>query len=103
MLQLNPLDRPSVHTILEKDIIKKNLGFVLNNSLRKFEESLPGLNNSKKLSRESSSHRKILQKKSLYSLSSSMLTNKNTNTTMKSGYDSMKMVEMKQSYPILQE
>ena len=63
MLQINPQDRPSVHSILEKPIIKKNLENVLNNTLTKFEETLPNLNNSKKLSRGSSSHRKILDKK----------------------------------------
>lgn len=55
------------------------------------------LNNSKKLSRESSSQRKILHKKSSCSLSSSMLTHKNnTNTNSNcinnSGYDSMKII-----------
>ena len=50
MLHLNPEDRPSVHSILERDFIKKQLGDVVKNTLRKYEESR-GFNNSKKLSR----------------------------------------------------
>jgi hypothetical protein len=80
MLSLQAQDRPSAHSILQLDFIKKKLNEVLENTLRKYEEAmqLPGL---EKQRTSLSNHRLLSQKRSFSSLSnSSMLTPKNTNT-----------------------
>jgi serine/threonine protein kinase len=80
MLSLQAHDRPSAHSILQLDFIKKKLSEVLENSLRKYEDSIqiPML---EKQRTSQSNQRLLSQKRSFSSLSnSSMLTPKNTNT-----------------------
>jgi serine/threonine protein kinase len=98
MLSLQAHDRPSAHSILQMEFMRKKMGEVLENSLRRYEESIqmPIL---EKQRTSLSNQRLLSQKRSFSSLSnSSMLTPKNTNTL-----NNTKIVEMKQSYPILVE
>jgi len=79
MLSIQAHDRPSVHSILKMDFIKKKLSEVLENSMKKYEETqIPSLLRN----RASFSNQRLLsQKRSFSSLSnSSMLTPKNTST-----------------------
>ena len=95
MLSLQPHNRPSVHSILQLDFIKKKVNNVLEETLRKYEESIlpPAL---KKQKSTQSGHRLLSQKRSFSSLSnSSMLTPKSTTL------NNTKIVELKQSYPVL--
>jgi hypothetical protein len=126
LLSFEPKERPTVHKILEISFIKKQLPQVLESSINKYNKTQSGLIASKKLceSNGTSSLRKMSNRKSIGSLSNSILTplskkNEQSLTSILQPHQSsnipsctqesnqkkenLKMIEYKQNYPLLLE
>lgn len=73
MLDLQPEKRPSVHKILEKPLIKKHMSQILNKTINLHDENMIS---SHQLKNTDSSRKLFKLRRSLSSLSSSILTPK---------------------------
>jgi serine/threonine protein kinase len=96
MLDFEAQKRPSVQKILDKPFIKQFLNQTLEKTINIYDE-----NNQDKLRKDTSTN-KLCRKRSANSLSSSILSSKSRNQNL-SSEDYLKMIEYKQSYPVVLE